>query len=75
MTLHALHLSSRPAVLSPADIYERICVRAPYLALQDLEVADPGGEVTARIPMQVEPRPEATPISMAEAGRHLAILG
>lgn len=75
MTLHASHLPSRPALLSPADVYQRICVRAPYYALQDLAIADPDGEVTAKIPVQLEPKPEATPICVAEAGRHLAILG
>jgi 3-hydroxymyristoyl/3-hydroxydecanoyl-(acyl carrier protein) dehydratase len=62
-------------LLSPADIYERICVRAPYFALEDLAIADLDGEVTAKIPVQLEPKPEATPIGVAEAGRHLAILG
>jgi 3-hydroxymyristoyl/3-hydroxydecanoyl-(acyl carrier protein) dehydratase len=75
VTLHTSHLPSQPALLSPADIYQRICVQAPYFALQDLEIADPDGEVTAKIPVQLEPEPEATPIGVAEAGRHLAILG
>jgi 3-hydroxymyristoyl/3-hydroxydecanoyl-(acyl carrier protein) dehydratase len=61
--------------LSPADIYQRICVRAPYFALRDLDVTDADGGVTAKIPVQLNPKPEATPIGVAEAGRHLAILG
>jgi 3-hydroxymyristoyl/3-hydroxydecanoyl-(acyl carrier protein) dehydratase len=71
----ASYLPSRPAPVTAGDIYQRISVRAPYFALRDLDVADPDGEVTARIPVQLEPNPEATPISVAEAGRHLAILG
>ncbi len=54
MTLHVSHLPSRPAPLSSADIYENICVQPSYFALQDLEIADPDGEVTAKIPVQLE---------------------
>jgi hypothetical protein len=61
-------------VLSHADLYPRICVRDPYYALKDVTVMGEG-EVVARIPVQQDPDAEAGPISIAESGRHLAILG
>jgi hypothetical protein len=57
-----------------ADLYHQICVRAPYFALRDVAVVGPE-EVVARIPVELDPGAEAAPISIAEAGRHLAILG
>jgi len=60
--------------LDRQELYARICVRDPYFALQD--VMEGGlGEVTARVPVEVNPDAEASPISAAEVGRHLAILG
>ncbi|WP_240360828.1 hypothetical protein [Pyxidicoccus caerfyrddinensis] len=61
-------------VLTHADLYPRICVRDPYYALKDVTVMGEG-EVVARIPVQQDPDAEAGPISIAESGRHLAILG
>jgi 3-hydroxymyristoyl/3-hydroxydecanoyl-(acyl carrier protein) dehydratase len=57
-----------------AELYPRICVRDPYFALQDVTVVG-RGEVVARVPVQLDPGAEASPIAIAEAGRHLAILG
>ncbi|MBU8895722.1 hypothetical protein DRW03_20535 [Corallococcus sp. H22C18031201] len=61
-------------VLSAQELYPRICVRDPYFALKDVTVLAPG-EVVARVPVQLAPEAEAMPISLAESGRHLAILG
>lgn len=58
----------------PIDVHDRICVRPPYFALSDLGQVDPG-DVVARIPVESPAGPEAAPITTAEAGRHLAILG
>lgn len=57
-----------------AELYPRICVRDPYFALREV-VQTGAGEMTARVPVQRDPGQEATPIAIAEAGRHLAILG
>ncbi|MEU6643474.1 hypothetical protein ABZ863_13090 [Saccharomonospora sp. NPDC046836] len=56
------------------NLYERICVRAPYFALQNLQHTAPG-EATAAVPIELPPTRETSPISLAEKGRHLAILG
>ncbi|MCP3063047.1 hypothetical protein LXT21_30150 [Myxococcus sp. K38C18041901] len=61
-------------VLSAQELYPRICVRDPYFALKDVTVMGKG-EVVARIPVQQDPDAEAGLIGIAEAGRHLAILG
>ncbi|MCE9668856.1 hypothetical protein LY474_13625 [Myxococcus stipitatus] len=61
-------------VLSAADLYPRICVRDPYFALKDVTVMGKG-EVVARVPVQQDPDAEAGVIGIAEAGRHMAILG
>ncbi|XXF78517.1 hypothetical protein P2318_01805 [Myxococcaceae bacterium GXIMD 01537] len=61
-------------VLSAEELYPRICVRDPYFALKDVTMTEPG-EVLARVPVEQDPGEEATPIAIAEAGRHLAILG
>ena len=61
-------------VLTAAELYPRICVRDPYFALKDVTVMGEG-EVVARVPVQQDPDAEAGPISLAESGRHLAILG
>lgn len=61
-------------VLSAQELYPRICVRDPYFALKDVTVLS-RGEVMARVPVQLDPGAEAMPISLAECGRHLAILG
>jgi 3-hydroxymyristoyl/3-hydroxydecanoyl-(acyl carrier protein) dehydratase len=61
-------------VLSAAELYPRICVRDPYFALKDVTVVKQG-ELVARVPVQQDPEAEAGPISIAESGRHLAILG
>jgi hypothetical protein len=55
-------------------LYSRICVRDPYFALQEV-MESARGELTARVPVEMEPGAEASPISAAEVGRHLAILG
>ena len=61
-------------VLSAAELYPRICVRDPYFVLKDVTVVKQG-ELVARVPVQQDPDAEAGPISIAESGRHLAILG
>jgi 3-hydroxymyristoyl/3-hydroxydecanoyl-(acyl carrier protein) dehydratase len=61
-------------VLELSELYARICVRDPYFALREVsEVVE--GEVLARVPVEQEPEAEASPITAAEVGRHLAILG
>jgi len=72
--LRALDTLAPHTVLRAAELYPRICVRDPYFALKDVTVMGKG-EVTARIPVQQDPDAEAGPISIAESGRHLAILG
>ncbi|MEU5877067.1 hypothetical protein [Spirillospora sp. NPDC047279] len=56
------------------DVGELICVSKPYYALRDLVTTGPG-MVEATVPVERPPGREATPITMAELGRHLAILG
>jgi hypothetical protein len=57
-----------------SDVYSRICVRRPYFALRDLRVTTPGA-ARCVVPVEQPPRWELAPITNAEAGRHLAILG
>ncbi|MEV4745797.1 hypothetical protein AB0K21_05420 [Streptosporangium sp. NPDC049248] len=61
-------------VLTASELYSRICVRDPYFALKDVTVIGQG-EVAAGVPVQQDPDMEAGCIGIAEAGRHLAILG
>lgn len=63
-----------PAAVSLPAILARICVRPPYFALSELCVR-PDGTLTAGVMPELDPGPEAHPIALAEAGRHLAILG
>jgi hypothetical protein len=72
--LRALEGLAPHTVLSAQELYPRICVRDPYFALKDVTVMGEG-EIVARIPVQQDPDAEAGPISLAESGRHLAILG
>jgi 3-hydroxymyristoyl/3-hydroxydecanoyl-(acyl carrier protein) dehydratase len=63
---------------SEKDLYSKIChlidVNKPYYALQGL--CETGhGEVYAEIDVERLEYDEVSPISLAEAGRHLAILG
>jgi len=58
------------------EILPRICVRPPYFALEDLRASSaPGSEVTARVRVEQPLGRELGPISAAEVGRHMAILG
>jgi hypothetical protein len=52
----------------------RICVTPPYYALRDLSSPAPGF-ASATVPVQTPTGRQATLINIAEAGRHLAILG
>jgi len=54
-------------------IEDKICVRKPYYALEELEVFEGGAKAEVRI--ENLESSESTIISMSEAGRHLAILG
>ncbi|AQA20947.1 hypothetical protein BTZ20_0751 [Rhodococcus sp. MTM3W5.2] len=54
-------------------LLNRICVRAPYFALQDFVVPS-DGTVTCNFPTEVDPGDEG-PITMAELARHSAIAG
>ncbi|GGM38677.1 hypothetical protein ACFQBY_19575 [Promicromonospora citrea] len=56
------------------DIGPRVCVSPPYYALGDLEVPVPG-RANAAVPVQTPTGRQAPVINIAEAGRHLAILG
>lgn len=66
------------SVDSPSVAYEkigpRICVTPPYYALGDLTSPTPG-VASAVVPVQSPTGRQATRINVAEAGRHLAILG
>ena len=57
-----------------ADIGPHICVTPPYYALGDLASPAPG-LAGATVPVQTPTGRQATLINIAEAGRHLAILG
>ncbi|MFI9489792.1 hypothetical protein ACIG47_25610 [Promicromonospora sp. NPDC052451] len=57
-----------------ADIGPRICVTPPYYALGDL-VSPAPGLAGATVPVQSPTGRQAPVINIAEAGRHLAILG
>ncbi len=63
---------SRP--LSHDEVFSRIEVCPPYFALTDLRGAD-DGSVLARVGSRQSLGDEAGPVSAAETGRHLAILG
>jgi hypothetical protein len=65
-------LGTRP--LSDDEVFSRIEVNPPYFALTDLRQAD-DGTVEARIGSRQALGSEAGPVSAAETGRHLAILG
>lgn len=60
--------------LDARTLYRQICVRDPYFALENVIETGPG-TVRARVPVELAPGLECSPISAAEAGRHLAILG
>ncbi|MGW6374735.1 hypothetical protein ACWFRB_01555 [Rhodococcus sp. NPDC055112] len=54
-------------------LLNRICVRAPYFALQDLAILSEG-TVTCTFPTEVDPGDDG-PITVAELARHSAIAG
>ncbi|MGW2090968.1 hypothetical protein [Promicromonospora sukumoe] len=56
------------------EIGPRICVTPPYYALDELTSPAPG-LTSATVPVQSPTGRHATHINIAEAGRHLAILG
>lgn len=56
-------------------IEPRICVRAPYFALEHLHADAASGILSAQVLPQTPSLFELGPIVSAEAGRHLAILG
>src|SRR5688572_30011137 len=55
------------------DVHSLICVRPPYFAPEDVRANSTGVEAKGRV--QQDPGRGPGPISGAEAGRHLAILG
>lgn len=60
--------------VSDDELFSRIEVCPPYFALTDLRRTD-DGEVTARVRICQSLGDELGPVSAAETGRHLAILG
>jgi 3-hydroxymyristoyl/3-hydroxydecanoyl-(acyl carrier protein) dehydratase len=73
-----------PAFAAPASsnagsaaITSRICVSAPYFALEGLREVEVGGPgaVAAGVRVEADPGRQAAVIGCAEVGRHLAILG
>jgi hypothetical protein len=60
--------------ITDEEIFERIEVCRPYYALRDLHQAD-DGTMTARVRPNQALGNEVGPITAAETGRHLAILG
>jgi hypothetical protein len=60
--------------ITTQDIFNRIAIRAPYFALEDLKLDD-DNVLSANIPVQQPLDMEVGPIVAAEVGRHLAILG
>lgn len=56
------------------EIGSRICVTPPYFALRNL-TSDRPGVASADVPVQSPTGRQVTRINVAEAGRHLAILG
>jgi hypothetical protein len=73
LTNHALVQTGDRQRLARDEVLAPICVRPPYFAFHDL-VVDEWGIGGVVIPEEVMGR-EVGPISAAEAGRHLAILG
>ena len=61
-------------LLSDEEIFSQIDVRPPYFALREVAV-DSRGDVTARAAIEQPLGAEVGPVSGAEAGRHLAIIG
>jgi hypothetical protein len=66
--------SVESATATYGEIGPRICVTPPYYALGDLTSPAPG-LAGATVPVQSPTGRQATLINLAEAGRHLAILG
>ena len=60
--------------LTDDEIFSRIDVLPPYYALHDVAI-DERGDVTARAAIEQPLGAEVGPVSGAEAGRHLAIIG
>jgi 3-hydroxymyristoyl/3-hydroxydecanoyl-(acyl carrier protein) dehydratase len=60
--------------IDAAMVLNRISVRPPYFALEDLTVQGEG-MVTATVPVAPAPAPEVGAIEAAQVARHLAILG
>jgi hypothetical protein len=68
----ATHNSAKPILMS--DLFSRIGIGPPYFALQEI-IATPRGTLTATAQAEYPRETERDPITAAEAGRHLAILG
>ena len=60
--------------ISVEKLWERIAIRPPYFAIEGISL-DPSGVLSAHVPVQHRMEQEDGPISAAEVGRHLAILG
>jgi len=61
-------------IRQPNYLEKKICVRRPYFALNDL-FRDSSNRLNAGVPVETPCLNEVGPITAAEAGRHLAILG
>lgn len=70
----AVNLPAKRATPLVDDILRAIAVEPPYFALADLHEPEPG-ILEAVTPVESPLGAEVPPISTAEAGRHLAILG
>lgn len=78
MSEHAVSskvLAPAPSTAGSAAITSRICVSAPYFALEGLREVGGPGAVAAEVRVDVDPGRQAAVIGCAEVGRHLAILG
>ncbi|MFE7509576.1 hypothetical protein [Promicromonospora sp. NPDC057488] len=67
-------MTSVDSTVGYGEIGPRICVTPPYYALGDLLSPEPG-LTSATVPVQSPTGRQAPVVGIAEAGRHLAILG
>lgn len=56
-------------------ILERVGVQPPYFALKNLKFDKENGTISGEVPIEQYSEMEHSPITAAESGRHLAILG
>jgi hypothetical protein len=67
-------MTAEARAISDEEIFERIEVRPPYYALRDLR-QETDGTMSARVRPDMAVGNESGPVTAAETGRHLAILG